>query len=127
MISCVSTVRPKKKEKMSAIKGKPQADLTVQTLEGICNDRDYNLFYKSVEKSAGIIKAVSKPTLPRKRNTPNYSILQFFEGHKSEEPHHSETAHAYFKAIYNEATDTIINSIQNRFEQPGFKVFGQVE
>ena len=31
-------------EKMSAIKGKSLADLTVQTLEGIRNDRDYNLF-----------------------------------------------------------------------------------
>ena len=52
-------------EKMSAIKGKSLADLTAQTLEGTCNDRDYNLFYESVEKSAGKIKAVSKPTLPR--------------------------------------------------------------
>ena len=42
-------------------------------------------------------------------------------------PHHPETVHAYFKTIYNEAIDTIINSIQNRFEQPGIKVFGQVE
>ena len=58
---------------------------------------------------------------------PYYSILQFAEGHKSEEPHHSETAHAYFKAIYNEAIDTIVNSIHDRFEQLGFKVFGQVE
>ena len=58
---------------------------------------------------------------------PNYSILQFVKGHKSEEPHHPETVHAYFKAIYNEATDTIVNSIQDRFEEPGFKVFGPVE
>ena len=33
-------------EKMSAIKGKSLADLTVQTLEGICNDCDYNLSTK---------------------------------------------------------------------------------
>ena len=113
-------------EKMSAIKGKSLADLTVQTLEGIRNDRDYNLFYESVEKSAGKIKAVSKSNLPRKRNMPYYSILQFVEGHKSEELHHPKTAHAYFKAIYNEAIDTIIDSNQDKFEQPGFKVFGQV-
>ena len=112
-------------EKMSAIKGKLLADLTVQTLEGIRNDHDYNLFYKSVEKSAGKIKAVSKPTLPRKWNTPNYSILQFVEGNW--EIHHSGTAHAYFKAIYNKAIDTIISPIQGRFEQLGFKVFGLVE
>ena len=114
-------------EKMSVIKGKSLADLNLQTLGGILNDRDYNLFYESVEKSAGKIKAVSKPTLPQKRNTPNYSILQFVEGHKSEELHYPETVHAFFKAIYNEAIDIIINSIQDRFEQPGFKVFGQVE
>ena len=112
---------------MTTIKGKSLADLTVQTLEGIRNDRDYNLFYKSVEKSAGKIKAVSKSTLPRKRNTPNYSIVQLVEGHKSEEPHHPKTAHATYKAIYNEAIDIIINSIQDRFEQPGFKVLDQVE
>ena len=88
---------------------------------------DYNLFYESVEKSAGKIKVVSKPTLPWKRKTLNYSILHFVEGHKSEEPHNPETAHAYFKVIYNEANDTIINSIQRRFEQSGFKVLGQVE
>ena len=56
----VHTDNPSKtmqQEKMSAIKGKSLADLTVQILEGIFNDRDYNLFYKSVEKSAGEIKA----------------------------------------------------------------------
>ena len=48
--------------------GKSLATLTVHTLEDIHNDRDYKLFYESVEKSAGKIKAVSKPTLPQKRN-----------------------------------------------------------
>ena len=38
-------------ERMSAIKGKSLADLTVQTLDRIRNDRDYNLFYESVAKS----------------------------------------------------------------------------
>ena len=113
--------------KTSAIKGKSLTDLNVQTLEGIRNDRDYKPFYESVEKSADKIKAVSKPTLPRKRNTPNYSIFQFVEGHKSEELHHPETTCAYFKPIYCKAIDTITNSIQDRFEQPGFKVFGQVK
>ena len=104
-------------EKMSAIKGKSLADLTVQTLEGICNDCDYNFFYESVEKLSGKVKAVSKPTLPRKWNTSNYSILQFVEGHKSEEPHHPETAHANFKAIYNEVkmSATMVDRLQKIF------------
>ena len=115
------------REKMSAIKRKSLADLTAQTLDGICNDHNYNLFYESVEKSAGKIKAVSKLTLLRKWNTPNYSILHFVKGHKFEELHCPETVHAYFKAIYSKTIDTIINSIEDRFEQPGFKVFCQVE
>ena len=104
-------------EKMSAIKGKSLADLTVQTLEGICNDCDYNFFYESVEKLSGKVKAVSKPTLTRKWNTSNYSILQFVEGHKSEEPHHPETAHANFKAIYNEVkmSATMVDRLQKIF------------
>ena len=114
-------------EKMSPIKGKSLADLTIQTLKGIRSDRDYNLFYESIKKSGGKIKTVSKPTLPQKRNTPNYSILQFVKGHKSEEPHHPETTHTYLKAIYNETIDTIINSFQDRFDKPRFKVFGQAE
>ena len=114
-------------EKMSAIKGKSLADLTAKTLEDIHNDHDYNLFYESVEKSAAKIKAVSKLTLTRKQNTPYYNSFQFIEGRKSEEPHYPETTHAHFKEIYNEATDTIINLIQDRFEQPGFNVFCQVE
>ena len=36
-------------EKMSAMKGKSLADLIVQTLERIRNDREYNVFYQSVE------------------------------------------------------------------------------
>ena len=52
---------------------------------------------------------------------------QFVEGHRSEKPHHPEIAHEYFKAICSESIDTIINLIQDKFEQPGFKVFGQVE
>ena len=47
-------------EKMSEIKGKSLADLTVETLEGIRNDRDYNLFYESVEKSAAKIDLTAK-------------------------------------------------------------------
>ena len=42
--------RTLQQEKTSAIKGKALADLIVQTLEGIHNDQDYNLFCKSLEK-----------------------------------------------------------------------------
>ena len=37
------------------------------------------------------------------------------------------TADDYFKLIYFEAFDTIINAIEDRFEQPAFKKFMNVK
>ena len=117
------------KEKMLAIQGKELADLTVKTLQSIRSDPDYKLFYKSVEKSAGKISEISPPTVPRKRKKPRYDILQFFDGNpnSSGETYHPETPYDHFKPIYMECINTIISAIKNRFEQPGFQLFGQVE
>ena len=117
------------KEKMSAISGKELADLTIRTLQGIRNDRDFDLFYETVTKSASLIDFVSAPTASRKRKRPKYDILQFLEGNprSSEEAYYPESTHAHFKAIYFEAIDVIVSSIKERFEQPGFKIFTEVE
>jgi len=117
------------KEKMSAISGKELADLTNKTMQGMRNDRDFDLFYETVTKSAKSMDFVSSPTAPRKRKRPKYNILEFVEGNPSSsgEAYYPETAHAHFKAIYFEAIDVIVSSIKERFEQPAFKVFTEVE
>ena len=116
------------KEKMSAISDKELADLTIKTMQGMRNDRDFDLFYETVTKSASSIDFVSTPTAPRKRNRPKYDILQFLEGNPrcSGEAYYPETAHAHFKAIYFEAIDVIVSSIKERFEQPAFKIFTEM-
>ena len=93
------------------------------------NDRDFDLFYETVTKSANSIDFFSTPTAPRKRKRPKYDILQFLEGNPrcSGEAYYPETAHAHFKAIYFEAIDVIVSSIKERFEQPAFKIFAEVE
>ena len=93
------------------------------------NARDLNLFYKTVKKSASTIKDISTLTVPRKRKLPNYSILQYTEDNPSTTggAYYPETAVNHFRSMYMEAVDDIINSIKNRFEQQGFKVFRQVE
>ena len=68
------------KEKVSAIRGKELAGLTIKTLKNMRNDRDFKLFYEKIETSASKIDEVSTPMLPRKRKKPNYSILQYVEG-----------------------------------------------
>lgn len=117
------------KENMSAIKGQELAELTMKVLQGMRNDRDYDLFYSSVTKAATSVSDISNPAAPRKRKRPRYNILQFVEGNPrpSGEAYYPETAHAHFKAIYMEAIDVIVSSVKDRFNQPAFKVFSQVE
>ena len=117
------------KEKMSAIGGKELAGLTVKTLKNMKNGRDFKLFYEKIEKSASKIDEVSTPMLPRKRKKPNYSILQYVEGNPKPtgEAYHPENAYDHFKQIYFEALDAIVNAINDRFDQPAFELFSQVE
>ena len=93
------------------------------------NDRDFKLFYEKIETSASKIVDVSTPMLPRKRKKPNYSILQYVEGNPrpTEDVYHPENAYDHLKQIYFEALDAIVNAINDRFDQPAFELFSQVE
>ena len=53
-------------KKMSAVKGKKLADLTVKALQAMKNGCDFNLFYETVKNSGSTIKDISTPTVPRK-------------------------------------------------------------
>ena len=81
--------------KMPAIKGKKCADLVIDTLRSRRNDEDFDSFFEVVRKAANPIKPLGKPTLPRKRKKPNYSILQYVIGYEGPESnaYHPETAH----------------------------------
>ena len=115
--------------KMPAIKGKKCADLVIDTLRSMRNDEDFDSFFAVVKKAADSIKAVGKPTLPRKQEKPNYSILQYVTGYEGPESnaYHPETAHEYFKPMYFQALDAVIRAINDRFEQPALKKFRNVE
>lgn len=117
------------KEKMSALKGKELADLTVKTFEGMRNERDFNLFYEKTKSSASKIEAVSAPTVPRKRKRPNYSILLYVTGNpEATAPHyHPQTPYDHYKPIYFEALDSIVAAIKERFDQRAFKTFMEAE
>ncbi|XP_057290813.1 zinc finger MYM-type protein 1-like [Hydractinia symbiolongicarpus] len=115
------------KEKMSAISGKELAELTNKTMQGMRNERDFDIFYETVTKSASSMDFVSSTTAPRKRKRPKYDILEFVEGNPSSTGEAYYPAHAHYKAIYFEAIDVIVSAIKERFEQPAFKVFTEVE
>ena len=117
------------KEKMSALRGKELADLTVQTLKNIRNEHDFGLFYEKIKMSANKIDAISPATLARKRRKPNYSILYHVTGNKeaTAAAYYPENPYDDYKQYYYEALDSIITAIQDRFDQPTFQLFTQVE
>ena len=118
------------KEQMSALQGKKDADLTVQTLEGMRNEEHFKLFYDTVKKKAENLD-VEEPTLPRKRRRPNYTRLHIIDGHeqtsRTTEAFHPETPADFYITIYYDALDTVINAIKDRFTQPSFEFFCSIE
>lgn len=116
-------------ERMSALRGKELADLIVQTLENMRNERDFSLLYEKIKLSASKIEAISPPALTRKRRKPNYSMLHYVTGNKeaTAAAYYPENPYDHYKPIYYEALDSIVNAIKDRFDQPTFKLFAQVE
>lgn len=64
---------------------------------------------------------VSEPQLPRFRKQPR----RFDEGLTSGEAH--KTPKAHFRPLYYEAIDRIVNCIQDRFDQPGYRIYQSLE
>ena len=53
-------------EKMSALRERELADLTVQTLENMRNEHNFSVLYKKIKVSAGKTEAISPTAIPRK-------------------------------------------------------------
>ena len=95
--------------------------LTKDTSMSLRSDENSKLFFYVVSKKASFHPQIESPTLPRKRNRPNYSILIYVEGHLSAESHHPVTVEDYYRPLYFEAIDYIVQALMSRFEQPSFK------
>ncbi len=63
----------------------------------------------------------NEPVLPRKRKTPRR--FKVGEGDSS----HSSTVEDHYRKLYFEALDLAINCIQDRFNQPGYKLYQTLE
>ena len=115
--------------KMSAIKGRKSADLVITTLKDIRKDDQFQLFYDADKKAANSIKRIAQPAVPRKRKRPNYSIIQYVVGYEgpASNAHYPETTEKYFKQMYFEALDAVVNAMEDHFEQPALKKFMNVE
>ena len=115
-------------QSMSASSGKRLANLTVEVIEGMRSEEAFNMLYDACVKKAKDFSFVAEPCLNQKRRAPNYSILQYVEGYNSAaNSHHPETPRDHYRSVFYESIDVIVSSIRERFDQPCFQVFEQLE
>jgi hypothetical protein len=105
---------------LSAAEGQEVAKLTVQTLQLLRCENNYDIFWQKVDLYMKEL-SVDEPTLPRRRRAPQ----RYETG--SGEPFFSETTKDLYRRFYYEALDLVINSISKRFDQPGYKTYKNVE
>ena len=105
---------------ISAAEGQRVAELTVSALEKIRNDREFDLFWRLLQIESSLLD-ICEPQLPRRRKIPmRYQI-------GSSEHHHADTIEEYYRRYYYEVLDYTINSIRNRFNQPGYRTYKHIE
>ena len=88
-------------------------------------------FFETVKQKAANHKFINEPILPKKEKSSNYKSLNDFfivEDQSSKaQLYFLSSLKEHYCAILFEVLDLIINSIQRRFDQPGFKVFLNLE
>ena len=114
-------------EKLSAVSGHRLALLTKDTLINMRNEESFKMFYGVILKKAANHPQIEHLTLPRKRKRPNYSILNYVEGHSSAEGHHPATVEDHYRCLYYNAVDSIVQALMPHFDQPSFKAFCAME
>ena len=106
-------------KRMSAAEGQ-LASMTVKTLQLLRTDENFSLFWTKVLKLTNDLE-VDEPALPRRRKAPKRYEIGSSEGDFPLE------VEAYYRQIYFEALDLIICGIQDRFDQPGYRVYCKLE
>lgn len=102
------------KESLSAAEAQGIAKQTLQTLQSI------ELFWKNVDRLRERTNT-GEPVLPRKRKAPR--CFEIGDG----DPHQSSTVEDHYRQIYFEALDLVISGIQDRFNQPGYILYQNLE
>ena len=114
-------------EKFSAVSSQNIASLTLKTLQNMRTQEDFELFFNLVTKQAQKLP-VDEPHLKRKRKVPKYSILQYLDGQETtNKAHHLVTVEDEFRQHYFDALDHMTNAIEERFDQPSFKGYVNLE
>ena len=94
--------------------------MTIKTLQSIRSEENFTLFWQKVTTLAESVE-VDEPQSPRSRKRPKR-----FETWEAE-AEFSATVEDHYRRIYFEALDLIIACIKDRFDQPGYKVYKNLQ
>ena len=101
---------------ISAAEGQRLATLTLDVLRSLRDKGKFELFYSKVLQDQ-VRFDIQPPSLPRKRKMPRW-----FETSASSGDFHS-SAEDHYRQIYYEALDFVIQAVTDRFDQPGYRVY----
>ena len=108
------------KPELSSLQGYEIAMLTVKTLQLICTESNFDLFWEKVDKLRSSVTR-SSPCLPRKCR-----VLKQYDMWSGPAEFHS-TAKDLYRQVYFEVFDLAVATITSRFNQPGYKVHSNIE
>ena len=94
--------------------------MTVETIKLLRSDESFDLFWLKVNQRANCL-GIDEPHLPRIHKRPR----RFDDG--SSEGDHHDNPKSLYRQYYYEAIDLIISCIEDRFNQPGYKVYQTLE
>ena len=103
--------------KISAAEGNAIAQDVIKTLSKDRNDNAYNLFWERVCKKQNELN-VNDPSLPRKRRLPRR-----LEDGSAEMYYFPFSPKDHYRQIYFQTLDAAMNCIKERFDQPDFKMY----
>ena len=106
---------------ISAAEGQEVTRLIVTILRSLRSESMYKLFWEKVTKIAASL-GVTEPKLLRQRKVPRRMVVGSVDTHSF-----PSTIEDYYRQMYFEALDLITTCICNRFYQPGYKMYCNIQ
>ena len=107
--------------RMSAISSKRVAHLIKEVLQKMRSGASFESFYDAVILKSKNYSSRTGPVLPRRTRAPRR--IEIGTG----EPAYPATTQDYYRQIYFESIDLMVNAIEQRFDQLSFAAYAKME
>ena len=102
--------------------GKKTADLTLQTINSLRSESEFELLWQKTVQQAEVLE-ITQPSLSHKRKRPA-KLLNENEASLYDEV---SDVKIFYRCIYFDAIDTVTNCIKVRFSQPRYRAIRNIE